>query len=79
MSDFEWSGEAAAQQVVAVAKHMQLQSDIDAKRLVVIGQSLGGFTSVATTTLRPAVLRDQSQPPPTSPKVLAQLPKQRLA
>ena len=53
---YQPAGEAAAQQVVAVAKHMQLQSDIDAKRLVVIGQSLGGFTSVATTTLRPAGL-----------------------
>ena len=50
------AGEAAAQQVLAVAKHMQLQSDIDATRLVVIGQSLGGFTTVATTALQPAGL-----------------------
>ena len=53
---YQPAGEAAAQQVVAVARHMQLQSDIDPKRLVVIGQSLGGFTSVAATTLQPAGL-----------------------
>lgn len=53
---YQPAGEAAAQQVVAVAKHMQSQPDIDAKRLVVIGQSLGGFTTVAMTTLQPAGL-----------------------
>ena len=50
------AGEAAAAQVVAVAKYMQGQTDIDPKRLVIVGQSLGGFTTIAATTLKPVGL-----------------------
>jgi dienelactone hydrolase len=55
-ANYRPAGEAAARQVVAVAKHMQLQPDIDPSRLVVIGQSLGGFTAVATSAQQPAGL-----------------------
>lgn len=45
--------EAAAHQVLAVARYMQAQPDIDPARLVIVGQSVGGFTTVAATSMRP--------------------------
>lgn len=50
------AADAAAQQVLAVARHMQAQPDIDPARLLLVGQSVGGFTTVAATALRPAGL-----------------------
>lgn len=50
---YEAAGMAAARQVVAVAQQLQTQADIDPKRLVLVGQSVGGLTTVAATSLRP--------------------------
>lgn len=40
---------AAASQILAVAAHMQQQPDIDAKRVVLLGQSVGGISTMAAT------------------------------
>ncbi len=48
--------EAAARQVMAVVHHLQAQPHIDPSRLLLVGQSVGGFTTVAATALRPAGL-----------------------
>lgn len=40
---------AAASQILAVAGAMQQQPDIDAKRVVLVGQSVGGISTVAAT------------------------------
>jgi dienelactone hydrolase len=53
---YEAAGMAAARQVVAVAQHLQAMPDIDKGRLVLVGQSVGGFTTVAANSLRPAGL-----------------------
>jgi dienelactone hydrolase len=50
---YQPAGDAAAAQVLAVVAHMRQQPDIDPKRLVIMGQSLGGFTSVAANAARP--------------------------
>lgn len=42
---------AAAEQVAVVVKHLQQQPDIDARRLVLIGQSVGGATTVAAASM----------------------------
>jgi dienelactone hydrolase len=42
---------AAAEQVAVVVKHLQQQPDIDASRLVLIGQSVGGATTVAAASM----------------------------
>ncbi|MBT9494581.1 MAG: hypothetical protein IV107_20020 [Paucibacter sp.] len=44
---------AAAQQIIAVAQTMATQVDVDARRLVLVGQSVGGIASVAAAALRP--------------------------
>lgn len=41
---------AAAEQLAVVVQHMQQQPDIDASRLVLIGQSVGGATTVAAAS-----------------------------
>lgn len=43
--------EAAAQQVLAVVRHLQREPDIDPARTVLVGQSVGGITTVAATAL----------------------------
>ena len=50
---YQPAGEAAAAQVLAVLAHIRQQPDIDPKRLVIMGQSLGGFTSVAANAAKP--------------------------
>lgn len=40
---------AAAQQILAVATFMQQQPDIDPRRVVLVGQSVGGISTVAAT------------------------------
>lgn len=47
---------AAAQQILAVARTMALQPDVDASRLVLVGQSVGGIATLAAAALRPAGL-----------------------
>ncbi|MCV2369833.1 alpha/beta hydrolase family protein [Roseateles oligotrophus] len=44
---------AAARQIVAVAQAMATQPDVDASRLVLVGQSVGGIASVAAAAMRP--------------------------
>jgi dienelactone hydrolase len=48
--------DAAAQQILAVAQAMALQPDVDASRLVLVGQSVGGMATLAAAALRPAGL-----------------------
>jgi dienelactone hydrolase len=43
------AAEAAAVELSAVVRHLQSAADIDATRVVLIGQSLGGFATLATT------------------------------
>ncbi len=50
---YQPAGDAAAAQVLVVVAHMRQQPDIDPSRLVVMGQSLGGFTTVATNAAKP--------------------------
>ena len=50
---YQPAGDAAAVQVLAVVAHMRKEADIDPGRLVIMGQSLGGFTTVATAATRP--------------------------
>ena len=50
---YQPAGDAAAVQVLAVVAHMRKEADIDPSRLVIMGQSLGGFTTVATAATRP--------------------------
>lgn len=52
----EAAGMAAARQVVAVAQHLQNLPDIDRSKLVLVGQSAGGFATIAANSLRPAGL-----------------------
>lgn len=47
---------AAAQQILAVAQTMALQPDVDASRLVLVGQSVGGLATLAAAAQRPAGL-----------------------
>lgn len=47
---------AAAQQIIAVAQAMATQPDVDAGRLVLVGQSVGGIASMAAAAARPAGL-----------------------
>lgn len=47
------AGDAAAAQVLAVVAHMRKDADIDPTRLVIMGQSLGGFTTVAAAATKP--------------------------
>ena len=49
---YQPAGDAAAAQVLAVVAQMRTQPDIDRTRLVIMGQSLGGFTTVATAATR---------------------------
>ncbi|MDC8771835.1 prolyl oligopeptidase family serine peptidase [Paucibacter sp. hw8] len=44
---------AAAQQIIAVARAMAAQADVDASRLVLVGQSVGGIATVAAAAERP--------------------------
>lgn len=53
---YQPAGDAAAAQVLAVVAHMRTQPDIDSARLVIMGQSLGGFTTVAANAARPSGL-----------------------
>lgn len=53
---YQPAGEAAAAQVLAVVAQMRTQPDIDPTRLVIMGQSLGGFTTVAAAAARPSGL-----------------------
>lgn len=53
---YEQALNAAAQQIVAVAQAMAAQPDVDASRLVLVGQSVGGIASVAAAAMRPAGL-----------------------
>ena len=53
---YQPAGEAAAAQVLAVVAQMRTQPDIDPTRLVIMGQSLGGFTTVAAAATRPSGL-----------------------
>ena len=46
---YETAAAAAAAQVAAVVRHMQSAADIDASRVVLAGQSLGGFATMAAT------------------------------
>lgn len=46
---YEAAAKAAATEVAAVVRFMQGVSDIDARRVVLIGQSLGGYATMATT------------------------------
>ncbi|WP_416760623.1 alpha/beta hydrolase family protein [Roseateles sp. So40a] len=46
---YETAGAAAAAQVAAVVRFMQSAADIDAQRVVLAGQSLGGFATIAAT------------------------------
>ena len=50
---YQPAGDAAAVQVLAVVAHMRKEADIDPSRLVIMGQSLGGFTTVATAATKP--------------------------
>ena len=50
---YQPAGDAAAAQVLAVVAHMRTQPDIDPARLVIMGQSLGGFTTVAANAAKP--------------------------
>ncbi len=47
---YEAALSAAVAQVVAVAQYLQQQPDIDASRLVLVGQSVGGATTVAAAS-----------------------------
>lgn len=47
---YETALNAAVAQVAAVAQYLQRQSDIDASRLVLVGQSVGGATTVAAAS-----------------------------
>ena len=47
------AGDAAAVQVLAVVAHMRKEADIDPSRLVIMGDSVGGFTTVATAATKP--------------------------
>lgn len=46
---YETAAAAAASQVSAVVRFMQSAADIDASHVVIAGQSLGGFATMATT------------------------------
>ncbi len=46
---YETAAAAAAAQVAAVVRFMQSAADIDARRVVLAGQSLGGFATMAAT------------------------------
>ncbi|MBO9685849.1 alpha/beta hydrolase family protein [Roseateles chitosanitabidus] len=46
---YESAAKAAATELSAVVRFMQGVADIDARRVVLIGQSLGGFATMATT------------------------------
>lgn len=50
---YQPAGDAAALQVLAVVAHLRKQTDIDPSRLVVMGQSVGGFTTVAAAATKP--------------------------
>lgn len=47
---------AGARQVVTVVEHLRQQPWVDAQRLVLVGQSVGGFVSTAANASRPAGL-----------------------
>ncbi len=44
---------AAAEQILAVAQAMAAQDDVDASRLVLVGQSVGGIATLAAAAKRP--------------------------
>lgn len=48
---FEPAVAAAATQILAVARHLQAQPDIDPARVVLLGQSVGGISTVAATAM----------------------------
>ena len=50
---YQPAGDAAAVQVLAVVAHMRKEADIDPSRLVIMGNSVGGFTTVATAATKP--------------------------
>jgi len=50
---YQPAGDAAAVQVLAVVEHMRKEADIDPSRLVIMGQSFGGFTTVAAAATKP--------------------------
>lgn len=50
---YQPAGDAAAAQVLAVVAHMRKEADIDPSRLVIMGQSVGGFTTVAAAATKP--------------------------
>ncbi len=50
---YQQAGDAAAVQVLAVVGHMRKEADIDPSRLVIMGQSFGGFTTVAAAATKP--------------------------
>ena len=47
------SAEAASTELLAVLNYAQRQSDVDPKRVVIVGQSVGGYTTVATAAKNP--------------------------
>lgn len=48
--------EAASAQILAVLDYAKRQSHVDAKRIVIVGQSVGGYGTVATAAKNPAGL-----------------------
>ena len=50
---YQQAGDAAAVQVLAVVAHMRKEADIDPSRLVIMGQSFGGFATVAAAATKP--------------------------
>ena len=50
---YQPAGDAAAVQVLAVVAHMRKEADIDPSRLVIMGQSFGGFATVAAAATKP--------------------------
>ena len=52
--DYADAGLRVARQILLIADYMRRQSFVDGSRIVLAGQSAGGFASVAAASLRPA-------------------------
>ncbi len=50
------AAQAAAGEIADVVRHLQSQPDVDARRIVLVGQSVGGFAVVAVASMQPAGL-----------------------
>lgn len=50
---YQPAGDAAAVQVLAVVAHIRKEADIDPSRLVIMGDSVGGFATVAVAATKP--------------------------